>query len=244
MLQAAQQKADVGKVEAQLRAAASTSQPGVVPGGIAGLRAVGDMVGVAGFALAQLDVSRLVLAMAAWPVLLLQARSTARLRLGRSELCRSKLASACLAWVDPAPPVSWVLQVLWVPAKALLWGCRSVTAKAAGLAFPAGVCRVAPSDLVPCHSGCRLILQRHRLLRDDWCIRSRAKQARRSFFRGLARGGRGIAVSGIPTGRRLLFTHHRCAHRRSSPMLTPARSLISGGNDDERFQIPNHDRYR
>ena len=129
------------------RAAAPASQPAVAPAvsQTSQQQAATLPVWPAWPRLAQLEVLsvwRQVQAMAVWPVLLLllQAPSTARLPAGRS------VATACLAALDPAPAVSWVLPLLRVPAKALLSACRSVMARAAGLALPAGASRAAPPD--------------------------------------------------------------------------------------------------
>jgi hypothetical protein len=131
--QASQQQAAVRKGEAQPRAAASASKPGVSQ--VSQQQAATWSVWPAWPRLAQ----RQLQAMAVWPVLLLlQAPPTAL------------PATASLAALDPAPAmapaVSRVLQLLRVPAKALLSACRSVTARAAGLALPAGASRAAPPD--------------------------------------------------------------------------------------------------
>ena len=150
--QASQQQAAVRTVEAQpalTRTAASASQPVAQVSQVSRQRAATLPVWPAWPRLAQLEVLsvwRQVQAMAVWPVLLLlQAPPTAWL-----PARRPVPETASLAALDPAPAIalaaSRALQLLRVPAKALLSACRSVTARAAGLAHPAAASRASLPD--------------------------------------------------------------------------------------------------
>jgi hypothetical protein len=150
--QASQQQAAVRTVEARpvlTRAAASASQPVAQVSQVSRQQAATLPVWPAWPRLAQLEVLsvwRQVQAMAVWPVLLLlQAPPTARL-----PARRLVPETASLVALDPAPAmalaVSRALQLLRVPAKALLSACRSVTARAAGLAHPAAASRASLPD--------------------------------------------------------------------------------------------------